>query len=230
MIAARLAREESGFGVVEVLVAAVVLAVGILATVGALDGASKASYGAQRHEQAISLAQREIERIAAYPFARVELDAAPTATSDADPNNPTDPRAYVVAGGNYLIKRNYNNSAAGAPPDNADREPFVVDPDADPVADGYSIPAVSLNVPVGAVSATGIQAEATVWRFVTRRKEGCRLTSLPLVDLCPGAQGARRVVVAVAFEPVGGEAASPKPIYLTSLVGDPTVAPLDLPL
>jgi len=205
------------------------LLIGILATIGALEGASKASYSAQRHEQAISIAQREIEKIAAFPWDFVELDSYPTAVVDATPNNPADPRAYV-SGTNFALKRNYYDSAAGPPSDSPAQEAMVTDPDASPTADGYSIPPLSQNVPVGPPSASGVQPEATIWRFVTRRAEDCSLLDLPLVNLCPGEQGAKRVTVAVALEPAGNGAAPSKPTYLTTVVTEPDVAPLDLPL
>jgi hypothetical protein len=225
--AKRISSAEEGFGIIEVMVASVLLAVGILGTMLALDGAARGSYSAQRHEQAISLAQREIERIAAFPFNRVELDAYPTAVVDPTPNNPSDPRAYV-SGTNFLIKKSYNNSAAGAPADNGASEPLVRDPDAAPAADGYSIPTITQNVPIGPPSAGGVQQEATVWRFVTYRDENCRL--LGLVDLCPAEQGAKRLTVAVALEPSGNGSGPSKPTYLTSVMTDPNVAALDLPL
>ena len=226
----RIRADESGFGIVEVLIASVLLAVGILATMTALDGATRGSYSAQRNEQAISLAQREIEEIAAVPFDRIELDALPGNVAASDPNNPSDPRAYV-SGSNFMIKRNYHDSSAGPPTDTASSEPMIVDPDADPAADGYSIPAVTQNVPVGAVGANGAQQEATIWRFVTRRDENCEILGVGLLDLCPAEQGARRVTVAVALEqPAAGTGGPQKPTYVTTVVTDPDVAPLDLPL
>lgn len=219
---ARLDADQSGFGIVEVLVASVLLAVGILATVGALEGASKGSYSAQRHEQAISLAQREIEQIVARPFADIALNTMPTAVVDPTPNNPSDPRAYI-AGTDFMIKRNYYNSAAGPPPDHPDREALVV-------AGSSPIAPLTQNVPLGPASAGGVQTEATIWRFVTRREDDCALLDLPLLDLCAAEQGTKRVTVAVALEPAGSGAAPNKPTYLTTVVTDPQAAPLDLPL
>lgn len=218
---------EAGFGIVEVMVAALLLSVGILGTMLALDGAARGSYSAQRHEQAISLAQRELEKVTAFPFNRIELDGYPTAVADPNPNNPSDPRAYV-SGSNFLIKKSYNNSAAGKPADTGTSEPLVVDPDAAPAADGYSIPTITQNVPIGPPSAGGIQQEATVWRFVTYRDENCAV--LGLIDLCPAEHGSKRITVAVALERSGNGAGPTKPTYLTSLVTDPDAAPLDLPL
>jgi Tfp pilus assembly protein PilV len=223
----RIDSDEAGFGIVEVMVASVLLAVGILGTMLALDGATRGSFSAQRHEQAISLAQRELEKITAYPFARIELDGYPSAVVDPTPNNPSDPRQYV-SGTNFQIKKNYNNSAAGKPADTGTTEPLVADPDGDPAADGYSIPTISQNVPIGPPSAGGVQQEATIWRFVTYRDENCAV--LGLIDLCPAEQGSKRITVAVALEPSGNGSGPSKPTYLTSLVTDPDAAALDLPL
>lgn len=224
-IRARLASEE-GFGLVEVLAAAVIVAGGLIATLGALDSASRATSGAQLHEQAISLAQREVERLEAHPFARLELDVAPAAATDPDPNNPADPRAYVEAN-DFLILKSYHNRAAGPPAGSADREPLIIDPDADPTADGVSISPVSTGVPIGPPPAGGPQTTATVYRFVTRREESCTLLGTG-VDLCPAEQGSRRITVAVRVDPATNGVGPRKPVYVSSVVTDPAAAPLDL--
>lgn len=208
---------ESGFGVVEVLAAAVVVAIGLVGAMTAFDAATKRSYGAQLHEQAISLGQGEIERLASYPLDELELDVAPTAVSDLQ-QNPDDPRAYV-AGTDFLILRNYHDRTSGTP-DELEREgrstePLILDPDADPAADGVSIPPTNVGVPLGPVSPTGAQETATVHRFITERAEPC--LEVGAAVHCPDESRSKRLTVAVVLE---GEDSSPgpdKPVYVSSV-------------
>jgi len=216
-------RSEEGFSLVEVLIAALILTVGMVGSLGALDAATKSTFSAQRHEQSIALAQREMEKLTAVSFARLELDTAPAAIADAS-NNPEDPRAYV-SGANFQILASYHDRAAGAPTGSPGSEPLVIDPDVDPAADGVSIPAMTQGVTVGG---GGAQQTATVYRFVTRRDESCDV--LGPIDLCPAEQGSKRLTVAVRMNAVGNGAGSSKPVYVSSVVTDPDAAALDLPL
>ncbi len=49
-------RSESGFTLVEVLVATVLVAIGLLAIMGTFDVSARAALFSQRHEQAVSIA------------------------------------------------------------------------------------------------------------------------------------------------------------------------------
>ncbi len=218
---------EAGFGLVEVLTAALVLGVGLVGAMAALDGANRGAYEAQRHEQAVSLAQREVERLQALAFNRLELDAYPQTSADTS-TNPDDPRAYV-SGGDLLIRTNYHDRNSPPPDELAsagrDREPFVVDSDVsdDPV----SVPPLTAGVHLAPVSSSGAQATADVHRFITRRDQSCAVAGIALTDLCPDEEGARRIVVAVTHDDSTGTPR--KPVYVTGVVTDPDAAPLDLP-
>lgn len=231
-IRARL-RSEDGFGIVEMVTAALLVAVGLVGALAAFDGAKKTSYTAQRHEQAIAFAEREIERLKTHPFELLELDPplpAPNTTPD-DPNNPRDPLAYVEdtnldgAGDELLILADYHDRAAGPPPGNPESEPLIVDGDtADdevsilPVQPDVVIGPTAAELPVGAAETT-----ATVYRFVTG---SCELLGLDPSELLPTAplglctedSGAKRITVAVVLDEVGSGAGPRTPFYVSSVI------------
>jgi prepilin-type N-terminal cleavage/methylation domain-containing protein len=84
-----IAREE-GFSLVELLVAAVVLAVGLLALVSGLDHSRELVNRSEKIEVATHQAEEAIERALAMRFDRVALPAFPASSTDD-----SDPRFYV---------------------------------------------------------------------------------------------------------------------------------------
>lgn len=66
--------DERGFTIVEVLIAVLVLAVGLLAVFGALVSSNQLSSGAQIHEAAITFAEEQLDNL------RQELGQLGTAT------------------------------------------------------------------------------------------------------------------------------------------------------
>lgn len=80
-------REEGGMTIIEALVAALVLSVGIGGMLGAFNGASKLSLTAERRASVSHLAQREIERLQAVPYEELSMISAPVKSSEeADPD------------------------------------------------------------------------------------------------------------------------------------------------
>jgi prepilin-type N-terminal cleavage/methylation domain-containing protein len=75
---------QSGFTLVEVLVAALVFAAGALGVLAALDTATRNSYRAEQSQVAINVAQRELEKLRQVPYADLALTSAPV-TSSVDP-------------------------------------------------------------------------------------------------------------------------------------------------
>jgi hypothetical protein len=196
---------------IEVLVAVFILAMGIIGAMGVFMSAAKGTYAAERSGQGISLAERELERLAATPFSLLELDSYPTVAASG-------PGSFV-SGANFRIAASYSRPPAEA----TLLEPLVVDPDANPAADGTSIVPVSVNVAIGPPGGP----TATVYRFITRRDESCPV--LGLLDACPAEQGSKRLTIAV-IQNQTGNGVRPRPVYASTVVTDPSVAPLDLPL
>jgi prepilin-type N-terminal cleavage/methylation domain-containing protein len=97
---ARLRRDESGFGLVELLMAMTVLSVGILATVAAFTSGAFALQRAGKLSTASAIADAQMERYRAIRYDAIALtqasiDAAP-ADYTTDAAFPSDPATRVV--------------------------------------------------------------------------------------------------------------------------------------
>jgi prepilin-type N-terminal cleavage/methylation domain-containing protein len=97
---ARLRRDESGFGLVELLIAMTVLSVGILATIAAFTSGTFALQRASKLSTATAIADAQMERYRAIRYdaialTQASLDAAP-ADYATDPKYPSDPATRVV--------------------------------------------------------------------------------------------------------------------------------------
>lgn len=89
-------RSERGFTVIEILMAALVAAIGIAALVATLSSSRSLVSGAERNETATHEAEQEIERLAALPYAQLGTTTAPASSADE-----TDPRFWVRPGNKY---------------------------------------------------------------------------------------------------------------------------------
>lgn len=76
-------RSERGFGLLELVVAVVVLNVGLLALLAALQNGVASVRRSSRLSTAAALADSQLERYRALPFASVALDATRAAAVDA---------------------------------------------------------------------------------------------------------------------------------------------------
>ena len=97
---ARLRRDESGFGLVELLIAMTVLSIGILATIAAFTSGTFALQRAGKLSTATAIADAQMERYRAIRYDAIaltqsSLDAAP-ADYATDPKYPIDPATRVV--------------------------------------------------------------------------------------------------------------------------------------
>lgn len=81
---------EDGISMVEVLVAVLILAIGILGLVGAFDSARKLNLLSERRTLSAHRAQLEIERLQAVPFEQLAMISAPAHSSET-----TNPDYYV---------------------------------------------------------------------------------------------------------------------------------------
>jgi prepilin-type N-terminal cleavage/methylation domain-containing protein len=86
----RIGREE-GFSLIELMVAALVLAIGLLALVSGLDHSRELVNRAEKTEAATHQAEEAIERILSMRYDRVSLPAYPMTSTDEK-----DPRFYVT--------------------------------------------------------------------------------------------------------------------------------------
>ena len=80
--------------VVEVLIAALVLTVGIVGLIGAFDSSRKLTLLSERRTAMAHRAQLEIERLQTVPYSELAMNSAPTHSSET-----TNPDYYVKEGG-----------------------------------------------------------------------------------------------------------------------------------
>lgn len=242
----RALRGEEGFGLVEAMAATVVIAVGLIAVLGAFASTEKQTSVAQRQAQAAAIGQRELERLRDRPFDKLALTSIPTSAGgdgldpgDPSPNNPRNPSFYVNDSGSPIrlrIKQEFRDQTsaalAGTP---TAGEPFVT-----------ASPSGVAPTFTDSVDGNGV----TVHRYVTWRDESCAAT-LPgnlasrittnlsrfllttanqitgtllgtkLNLFCADTEDAKRVTVAVVPDRIGNNAGPDRPVWMSTLVYDP---------
>jgi Tfp pilus assembly protein PilV len=91
--------QDTGFTVVEVVVAALLLAISTLAVLGVVDAATRNNYRVQQSQVVSDRLQQEMEAIKQLPYSQVALTAAPVHSDDpANPNS-------RVAGTQFNVNR-----------------------------------------------------------------------------------------------------------------------------
>jgi prepilin-type N-terminal cleavage/methylation domain-containing protein len=208
--AARRVASERGFTIVEVLVAVFVVSLGLLAVVGPLESAGRTAKTAERTEQLVSWGQREIERLRTQPYADLGHTTLPSHEgSGSGDNNPRNPDFYVQDGAagerTMLIKQDYNNSTsanvAGTP------------------ANGEELVAGGTVVSEEDFSVAGMTGQ--VYRFVSWRRENCTNCAATAAN----GRNTKRVTVAVVADEAGNGSGAGKPIWLSTVVIDPSARP-----
>jgi prepilin-type N-terminal cleavage/methylation domain-containing protein len=165
---------ESGFTLVELLMAIVVAAIGLGALVTTLASSRDLVTVSEKQETMVHQAERELERILALPYTAVALNSAPDAAS----GDPDDPRRFVTA---------------GPPPS------YRWDQDTTPRSDLLVIePAAGTLAPRTSWTDGQSRLSGDIHRFVTTTEDQCLDAS------CPGVQAAKRVTVVVTVDAPGG--------------------------
>jgi len=203
-IEARLA-SESGFTLIEVLVAAVLLAVGLVALVASLDE-SRSLGNVSQHESAAShFAERELENWLARPYNEVALTRDPTAA-------PADPKA-----GTWTTIA--NNNLPSAPNDERSLSDMVICP----TGGTADCPLAGTLDPIATWSDDKFGTRGYVYRYVTWVDDAyCSATN------CPGTKDYKRVTIAVTITTPTGATPSAfgtgpkKPVVVSAVKTDPT--------
>ncbi len=86
-------RAEDGFTLIEVLVAALVLTVGIVGLIGAFNSARKLTLLSERRTAMAHIAQLELERLQSYPYSQLAMASAPVHSSEK-----SNPDFYIAEG------------------------------------------------------------------------------------------------------------------------------------
>ena len=166
---------ESGFTIVEVVVATLIAGVGLLATVAAFDTSRDLVSLSERIEAAIHIGEREVERIHSMRYGAVALDAAPAGSSD-----PRSPAFYVQTGPAPSYRWNQKGPTASP-----QYEPLVID-------------ATAGGLNAAPTPWSDGRLAGSIHRFVTWVDDAA------CGALCPEAGDYKRVTVAVTIEGAGG--------------------------
>lgn len=200
-------RDESGSMLIEALVAATVLTVGLLGILAATGSGKSLTSEAQRHQAAYAVAQGELERLAAEPWATLALRQAPAPEADATPQDPapSTPAAYLTgcsasACTHLDVRQDPRDRTSPRPAGVTAPEPLLVN-------------AASDVEP----RETGRGDGMVVHRYVTEATDQCAVVAS--VRTCP-----RRLLVAVTPPPAPGGRAR-KPVWVTTIATDPEVTP-----
>ena len=203
---------EHGFGILEAVMAAAVFLAFAGAAFAMLVDSQKRGANAERHEAAISLAQREIERLRQYGYAELGLTATPAsapAGASANADNP----AEFVSGNALRVKSNFRDRNSAPPPGVAAAgEPFVA-----PLAAGIAPAPLRMT-------SSGYQFD--VHRYVTWVDLTCVVGS---TDQCnrdannDGAEDPDAKRITVAVRPIAEQQlqAGSKPVWVTTVLTDP---------
>ncbi len=205
----RVAAREEGFTIVEVIVAAVVLALGALATFGLLSSATKNTQRAKATQVALDRAQQEIEALRGLTDEERALTANPPHASDEyNPNYRVNDnsgtfaitrrpvgtyRKLVVNGGSLYGQSGETGVVSGG----------VVDPGPTHFASG--------------------DVSGDIYRYIVWRNDDTCGAS------CPGEQDFKQIVVAVKLDTPGNQAGERGYVEVQSNFVDPTDNPANDP-
>jgi len=210
----RALRDQRGVSLIELMVVVLVVTVGLIAVVAVLDQATKTAVAAQRHQTAIQIGQREIEKLKDIPYQTLGHAVTPTGTTSGVPLGNPSPKNpnYYVSGARFLVKSNYRNMNSAPPPGVSTSGEELVTPTTGGPASGGLV-AQPQSFTVGKVS-------GVVWRFVTWRAENC--------DNCTG-RDSKRLTVAIKLNTTSGTPVPNKPVWVTSVYADPEATPPGVP-
>lgn len=202
------AHREDGFTIVEVLVAALILVVGAIATFGVLASATIDNQRAKATQIALNEAQQEMEILRSLPDEELALTSTPPHSSDE--GNPD----YRVGSGNgkFSVKR-------GPPP--AEPKELVV-------LKGVRYPDDRIEkaaVDPGPTGFTSGDVSGDVYRYVVWRNDpSCS------AEICPGEQDYKQVIVAVKLDPKGNGGSPGGYVEVQSNFIDPEHSAADNPI
>lgn len=94
-------RDRSGFTLVEIMVASLLLSIGLATTVSLISSGNRANDSAKRQQSAAAVAQRELERLGDLSYHQLSLTSTPSSSSDPDsPLNRVEGTQFTTETGN----------------------------------------------------------------------------------------------------------------------------------
>jgi hypothetical protein len=192
----RLRSEEEGLTLIEVLMAAVVLALAALATFGVLAAATRNAQRAQATQVALDKAQEEMEKLHSLPFSELQMKGTPQPSpSTLNPN-------YRVSGPNFAVKREPLGEYA----------PMVIDVDRE------------VGVLPGPIPFRDGNVSGRLFRYVVWRNDPtCPESEVLTEDFCPGPHDYKQIIVAVQLNTPGSESGERNYVEVQSSVTDPAI-------
>ncbi len=194
---------QDGFTVIEVLVAALVLTVGIIALVGTFDPARRLGTNAEFRQVASAKAEQELDRIRSLPWNQIALSVQPTMNAGATKADPT----YYISSSCPVTTAPISNSPCYQWDWNNAGSREVMDVDAtngDATANPQSW-TTTISTSNGSVRLSG-----KTYRFITWAND-TECTNAT----CGAANDYRRVTVAVTVKGMD------TPVEMSTLVTDP---------
>lgn len=206
MLLRRLAREQSGFTLVELLSAVLVVSIGVIALLVTFDTSRNLVSFSEAKATSVHLAEQELERLAALPYEDLMLTAAPQDCTPSPCTKPTELPWYVSPVGWYRwdqqpmpseptpAPRCVANGASATPITHC--EPLVYDDDATrPPAPAVTHERDVVTTPTPSGDA---RLRLEVQRFVTWADDDCgRSLDGALAPGCVGDRDYKRITVAV---------------------------------
>ena len=181
--------------IVEVLVATLVLAVGLIATVATFDATRHEENGSAALQAASHAGSQAMEQVLADGYLGMGLISAPAPSSD-----PLDPDFYVTAGSPGTYQWDQRSGASGS----AATEPLVIDPGA--------------LVDPGPTAWGDAHYGGRIYRYVSW---ACDVAVAGAAN-CPGHHDFKRVTVAVT---ISTPTTLRRPLVFQTLVSDPNAGP-----
>jgi prepilin-type N-terminal cleavage/methylation domain-containing protein len=198
----KLRHDQNGFGMIEVLAAILLVAIGIVGTLQAFISSDHANLATQRAQAVSTAAEQALEQMRATTYNSLALSALPVGSGTGNPSgdNSGDPLNpdYWVSGGDLKIPNNFAQTASGLLQTVA-------------TVGESLISGGTINPGPSTVTSDGFTV--TIYRYVTWLQDSCLFGAL---NLCPGIDDAKRLTVAAVLS--GGNL---KPFWLTTIVANP---------
>jgi prepilin-type N-terminal cleavage/methylation domain-containing protein len=196
---------ERGFTIIEVMIAVLVLVVGLVGTLQAFISADDGNMATQQAQALSTAAEQQLEQLRAMTYNSLALSSLPTGTGDGNgtgdtSGDPSDPD-YWVSGSYLKIANNFAQEAGGLL--------STVAATGEALISGGS-------VSPGPVTVTSDGYTVTIYRYISWVVDSCVLGS---VNLCPGAEDAKRITVAAVLS--GSNIKAAKPFWLTTIIANP---------
>jgi hypothetical protein len=195
------AREEDGFTLIEVLVAAIILVMAATAVFGVLTAATRNAQRAQATQVALDKAQEEIEKLHSIPYDELALKTTPGhVTAPLNPN-------YRVSGANFALKREPLGELA------------------EMVVNGrelYGGGEVKGSVLPGPIKFQEGNVRGKLYRYIVWRDDPtCPASEIGTEDFCPGPQDYKQIIVAAQLDTPGNESFERNYVEVQSQVANP---------